>query len=459
MSQIQVPKGWDVINLGDHEYFERIGGKTPLKSESKYWENGKIFWLSGEDIDDNGVNLLRETKQKITKNAIEDKAATLVPRGSIVLSCTATIGKVGITENEMATNQQFNSFVIKKGFTDKFLAYYFLASKGKLLKLAKTTTFPHITIPKLLTFVIPKPEIELQKKIVQKLDYVFEQLEEKKNKILELQNLENIEKISKIYHKQRLAKIFHGQLTENWRKYNKNTEYASDLIKKILKESKKKNITTLPNKLPKLPTSWSWISLGDIFDIKPGGTPSRSEAKYWNGDINWVSSGEVANCEIKQTKERITKLGMENSSAKIRPSGTILLAMIGQGKTRGQVAILRIDAATNQNVASIQTGKTGVIPEYVFNWLLHRYEETRILGWGGRQKAMNTQHVREILIPLAPIEEQKQIIDVILNEKKQLNEINEQISLVKKTKEKTAKNIDNISRGILEKAFLGHLVS
>jgi type I restriction enzyme, S subunit len=107
-------------------------------------------------------------------------------------------------------------------------------------------------------------------------------------------------------------------------------------------------------------------SIGDVFRVTTGGTPSRANPVYWNGNVNWVSSGEVAFCRIQQTHEKITDEGVENSNAKVNPPSTVLLAMIWQGKTRGQCAILDCYAATNQNVAAIHVYETDHLPEYIY---------------------------------------------------------------------------------------------
>src|SRR5439155_20424587 len=87
-----------------------------------------------------------------------------------------------------------------------------------------------------------------------------------------------------------------------------------------------------------LPETWAWCRVGDVADVRLGGTPSRKEPSYWGGSIPWVSSGEVANCRIARTAEHITGAGLENSNAKVYPRGTVLIAKIGEGKTPGQAA-------------------------------------------------------------------------------------------------------------------------
>ncbi|MGK2914926.1 MAG: hypothetical protein ACSLE5_10855, partial [Porticoccaceae bacterium] len=89
--------------------------------------------------------------------------------------------------------------------------------------------------------------------------------------------------------------------------------------------------------LPELPEGWVWSSIGRCFHVAVGATPSRKEPSYWGGYIPWVSSGEVRFSRIANTKEMITENGLNNSSTQINPIGSVLLGMIGEGKTRGQV--------------------------------------------------------------------------------------------------------------------------
>ena len=141
--------------------------------------------------------------------------------------------------------------------------------------------------------------------------------------------------------------------------------------------------------LPELSPRWCWSSLGQLFQVEVGATPSRSEASYWNGDVSWVSSGEVQFCRIKATREKITVAGLANSSTRLNPSGSVLLGMIGEGKTRGQAAILDLEACNNQNCAAIWVSKTPIRPEFVYYFLWSQYEETRRGSSGNNQPALN----------------------------------------------------------------------
>lgn len=203
--------------------------------------------------------------------------------------------------------------------------------------------------------------------------------------------------------------------------------------------------------LPELPESWIWANIGYLFDVKVGSTPSRREEKYWNGNIPWVSSGEVAFGRIRTTEETITEAGLHNSSVQLNPPGTVLLAMIGEGKTRGQAAILDIAATNNQNACAILCSDSSIPSEWVFYWLMARYEETRSGGSGGMQPALNSRLVRAIPIPVAPIKEMKRIVD----------EVERRLSVVDVTQQAITANLTRAHRlrqSILQQAFTGRLV-
>src|SRR5207245_2411142 len=117
----------------------------------------------------------------------------------------------------------------------------------------------------------------------------------------------------------------------------------------------------------------------------------------------WVSSGEVAFCRILRTRETISPQAV-TSPDRLHPAGTVLLAMIGEGKTRGQAAILDVPAAHNQNSAAIRIDQSQCTPEWLFYVLMGRYEETRRAGSGAQQPALNRARVAALSVPLPPLE-------------------------------------------------------
>lgn len=164
-----------------------------------------------------------------------------------------------------------------------------------------------------------------------------------------------------------------------------------------------------------VPESWLVETLGSHHTVGSGGTPSRGNAAYWvDGDIPWVKTAEVNYCVITETAEHITQRGLENSAAKLLPAGTLLMAMYGQGVTRGRVAILGIAAACNQACASINTKDDAVLDKYLYQFLSWRYESIRQLAHGGQQQNLNLDIVRSLHVA-APSDagEQQEIISIL----------------------------------------------
>lgn len=159
---------------------------------------------------------------------------------------------------------------------------------------------------------------------------------------------------------------------------------------------------------------WSSDSLGSIFKTSSGGTPDRSKMEYWDGNIPWITTSLVDFNIITEADEFITEEGLRNSSAKLFPEKTILMAMYGQGKTRGQVAMLGIEAATNQACAAILP-RNDIDPRFVFLNLGSRYEELRGLSNSGGQENLSQGLVQALQFSYPKgKEEQKKIADCLI---------------------------------------------
>jgi type I restriction enzyme S subunit len=152
-----------------------------------------------------------------------------------------------------------------------------------------------------------------------------------------------------------------------------------------------------------LPKGWQQSTLGDIARITSGGTPDRATPEYWGGEVPWVTTGEIQFNTITSTTEKITEAGLQNSSAKRFPPGTLLMAMYGQGKTRGQVAKLGIQAAT----------KDGHETDFYFQYLSSQYEAIRELGNAGTQQNLNGGILKAVPVPVPPITEQRHITKIL----------------------------------------------
>ncbi|MEZ9136118.1 restriction endonuclease subunit S [Vibrio sp. F13] len=161
-----------------------------------------------------------------------------------------------------------------------------------------------------------------------------------------------------------------------------------------------------------VPNSWCKGTIEDIAKVTSGGTPSRTKDSYWDGHIPWVTTSEVKLGVIADTEQKITQEGLDNSSAKLFPKDTILMAMYGQGKTRGQVAKLGIEASTNQACAALLLHKEHDV-EYYYQFLTSQYENIRELANSGGQQNLSAGIIKDIHVPIPPLSEQRKIAKIL----------------------------------------------
>jgi len=141
------------------------------------------------------------------------------------------------------------------------------------------------------------------------------------------------------------------------------------------------------------------------------GTPSRNiPAYYVEGEIPWVKTTEVKNDVITSTEEKITSSALKNSSAKLYPSGSLIVAMYGQGVTRGRTAKLAIEAATNQACCVLYEFAPNVEPDFLWFYLMGVYENLRNLASGNNQPNLNAEMIANYEVPMPPLEFQKDLV-------------------------------------------------
>lgn len=203
-----------------------------------------------------------------------------------------------------------------------------------------------------------------------------------------------------------------------------------------------------------IPNHWGEVSIRWVSKIFAGGTPSKDKVEYWyGGNIPWLNSGTVNQGFITEPSEFITELGFEKSSAKWIPKESLVIALAGQGKTKGMVAQLGIEATCNQSMAAI-VPQHKIQPRYLSYWLQANYQNIRNLGGGDLRDGLNLDMIGSIKCPIPPTEEQAAIasyldrktaeIDALIAEKKRLLELYEE--------EKTIIVNQAVTKGINSKA-------
>lgn len=195
-----------------------------------------------------------------------------------------------------------------------------------------------------------------------------------------------------------------------------------------------------------LPKGWRWEKPGKICKIYAGATPSRTNPDYWGGDIPWVKTGEINFNRISETEEFITEAGLNNSSARWIPKGAILIALYGQGVTRGKVAILDIEATSNQACCALVCPDS-LLNIYLFYFLYSRYEDIRNLSSGSSQDNLSGGLIKDYSIPIPSTKaEQEKIAKLIEGKLQNFKKLGE-------TFDNQLKAIEALPATILREAF------
>jgi type I restriction enzyme S subunit len=465
----ELPKGWVWVRLGTVIIFTNgYAFKSNLFQPEGIGiikigdiSNGVISKARMDFID---ISYLKEVDEKFQARF-----------GDLLIAMSgATTGKLGFNRlNEIFfINQRVGK--IEPILVDKNYLYNFLFTQiQKNLAISAGSAIPNLSTEQINETLIPLPPLPEQYRIVAQIEEIFTELD------AGVELLKKLKVKLKRYRQAVLKSAVEGSLTQEWRTANQGKlEPASMLLERILKQRREKweaeqlakmkaqgktpkddswklkykePVAPDTSELPELPDGWCWQSFGQAFNVYVGATPSRKRLDFWEGTIPWVSSGEVAFCRIYNTEEKITQLGLENSSTEIHPPGTVLLGMIGEGKTRGQVAILDIPACHNQNSAAIRVSETGMPPEYIYYFLEGEYERTRKLGSGNNQPALNKNRVQLMVFPCPPLKEQYKIAEEL-----QLKfSITDQLE---KTIDSNLKRAEKLRQSILKQAFEGKLV-
>ena len=170
-------------------------------------------------------------------------------------------------------------------------------------------------------------------------------------------------------------------------------------------------------------------TIGEFAECYPGATPSTKKKEYWNGgNIPWMSSGEVYKEHVYDTDQKITAAGYQNASTKMVPPHSIVIALAGQGRTRGTVAINEIELCTNQSLCAVIPDNRVILTDYLFQDLKNRYEELREMSTvpGGRG-GLSLTIINKVPVLVPPIDKQQAYVDMVHQSDKSKFELNEAI--------------------------------
>ena len=460
-----IPSNWVWTRLG--KVNEIITGNTPSKNESSFWENKDIFFVKPDDLSQG--RHLSFSKECIDKRAI--KKVRMLPKNTTLICCIGSIGKVAYSEVESCSNQQINSLVAKENCVYPLYNYYLVNSiffQSQMLENSSATTISILNKSTTEKLFFPLPPLNEQKRIVEKLDFLFEKTKRAKEIIEEIKvDIEN-RKISI------LDRAFKGTLTSKWRNENKTSD-VKELLKTINEEKIKKweedclQAEKDGNKKPKkpiikevkdmivpvdeqpykLPDSWVWVKLGDIIRY----TDNLDINKYYSDEqiINYVDIDSINN-EFnyieKLKKEKVKDLS--SRARRILKKDFILYSSVRP--YLNNFAIMKDEIEDCIGSTGFFVFKPIYINTlYIFRIFLVPYIKELYLASikGFNSPSINVEIFNNTPIPLPPLEEQQEIVRVLDEVLENENKVKELLELEER--------IDVLEKSILHKAFKGEL--
>jgi len=392
---IKIPENWQLMKLGD--CCEIILGSTPQRNKKEYWD-GDIPWVTPKDLSHLNQPVLEDTPEKITEAGYKSCSTSLLPQGSILFSSRAPIGYVAIVGKPMCTNQGFKSLIPGKNVYSPYLYWCMKKYTPNIQALGTGTTFKEVSKGVIEKFEIPIPPIEEQRRIAEILDQA-DGLRRKRQEAI--------------------------RLTE-------------ELLRATFLDMFGDPVTN--------PKGWEISPLGEIAQFIGGGTPSRKNPNYFEGNICWATSKDMKPDILMDTEEHITEEAIKNSATKLVSPECLLIVV------KSKILLRRLPVA--RAVVPICFGQDlkAIIPfEKSMNRYLHRhliFGEKFLLrqARGVNTEGLTLEHLRSYPVMIPPQSAIHRFVELDINCEKRFQLL-----------ESFNKAAESLFNSLLQRAFRGEL--
>ena len=373
-------ENWNVHTLGT-VLMSTYNGQTPSRSKGEYW-NGKINWLTSGELN---CGIVNDTLEKITELGLDSANLKIIPKGILVIAITGleasgTRGNCAILGCNTTLNQSCMAlFPIRSLISSDFLFnWYLFIGDYYGIKYTQGTK-----------------QQSYNSKILNDLEIVIPSLDE--------QN-----KISSFFSK------LDSMIDFQKRKLNKLQATKKALLQEMFPEEGQDK----PKRRFKgFTDAWKQRKLGDVIaSLYNGQTPSKFDKANWEGDIPWLTSGELNRGVVNHSIEKITQQGRDDANLKIVPKGTVVIAITGleAAGTRGNCAKLGFDTTLNQSCMAIYPKSEFLDPDFLFQWYIAVGEEYGIkYTQGTKQQSYNAELIKILPISVPRVTEQRKITRIL----------------------------------------------
>lgn len=366
---------WKWRPLG--ELFDIGAGKT--MSAAARAGTDKVPFLRTSNVLWDEIDLTEVDEMSISADELMDKS---VKAGDLLVCEGGEIGRAAVWDGGVPImsfqNHLHRLRPIRDDIDARFYVYFLQSAftqLGIFEGVGNKTTIPNLSRNRLASLDVPHPPLVEQRSITQSLA------------------------------KMREAITIHDKATST--AWELKQAVMNDLFARGLRGAAQKE-----TELGVMPENWDAVRLGQVCALSTGTTPATKDKHYYEGEIPFIKTADIVNNRISTANAFISQQAVDDYSLKLFPPGTVLMAMYGQGKTRGQVSLLEIAAATTQNAAAIQPSNV-MDSTFLWHYLMSCYERLRGMGSLGHVSHLNLGYLRDLLVIMPPLAEQKEIAEIL----------------------------------------------